>query len=69
MSLIKKADVPAHFAARRALRRAGIQFSRRSVATGAAEAKTTGIEPTDSSSVGDISGDHSSPSAPFPPAK
>jgi len=61
MSLIKKIDVPAHFAARRATRRAGVQLTTQSFTTGISESKTADIKSNAPRFIEDFSREHSSP--------
>jgi hypothetical protein len=58
MSVIKKADVPAHFAARRARRRAGALFTSRPVASSVS--KAAGAKADAQAIVEDSSLEHSS---------
>ena len=67
MSLIKKIDVPMHLAARRALRRSGVQFTRPPVATVIAEIKTADTDSNTHGFIEDFSLEHSSPRAPATP--
>jgi hypothetical protein len=67
MSLIKKIDVPRHFAARRAMRRAGVQFTRPPLATVIAEVKTVDTDSNAHGFIEDFSLEHSSPRAPVTP--
>jgi|HubBroStandDraft_5_1064220.scaffolds.fasta_scaffold19293_5 hypothetical protein len=61
MSLIKKIDVPAHFAARRASTGAGVQLTRQPLATGISESKTADIKSNAPGFIEDFSREHSSP--------
>ena len=67
MSVIKKADVPAHFAARRARRRAEALFMSQPAATGDLQVKVTGTKAEAQEFVEDFSLEHSSFSAPATP--
>ena len=63
MSLIKKIDVPSHFAAQRARRRAGALFMSQPRSSGLSAAKTTGTKRDAHSSTDDFSLEHSSVTA------
>jgi len=67
MSLIKKIDVPKHFAARRAKARAAARPGTQAHAAGAAEVDSAGAKANAARFIEDFSLEHSSPSLLVPP--